>query len=275
MSFFQNPFSEEFRASIPLGDRQYNLSFVVPSNRNQPNAMIAWNLEPYDLSTYPNFTINFAIDNSEFKNYAAITVDVSGTSAATTSANEIAEALNDDQNFASWFTAMVVESNKGSGVYRVGIKANTSKPMRVYITNAGAEQILRFNKYAGVAELPSYFARHTIDNRFTFSDSLAALVLLDESDITVDQPIITDAGFIVADMKEDWELLRGRVGIFDFQKLAYDGSNRISTIIFYPAGAGVGDLAKKTFYQYDGSSDRVTQIAEIPYVLESGDLITP
>jgi len=275
MSFFQNPFNEEFRGSIPLGDRQYNLTFSVPANRNQTNGMIAWNLEPYDLSTYDQFTINFAIDNSEFKNYVSITVDISGATAAATTANEIVTILNANAQFSSWFTAMVVESNKGSHVYRVGIKANTGKQMRVYIANSGAERILGFNKYAGVAELPSYFSRHTIANRFTYADCQACLVELDETDAAVDQPIIVNAGFVVADMKEDWELLAGRVGIFDFQKITYDGSDRISTIILYPAGATVGDLGKKTYYQYDGATDRVTQIAETPYVLQSGDLITP
>lgn len=275
MSFFQNPFNEEFRGSVPFGDRQYNLTFSVPANRNQPSAMIAWNLEPYDLSTYTDLTINLAIDNAEFKNYASITVDVSGATAAATTASEVAEALNGDAKFASWFTAMVVESNKGSGVYRVGIKANSNRQMRVYITNAGAEQILRFNKYAGVAELPSYFARHTIANRFTFSDGLAALVLLDEDDATVDQPIITDAGFVVADMKEDWELLAGRVGIFNFQKITVDGSDRITEIIEYPAGATTGAMARKINYSYTGANKNPDQITEIPYTLESGDLVTP
>lgn len=275
MSFFQNPFNEEFRGSIPFGDRQYNLTFSVPANRNQANGMIAWNLEPYDLSTYDQFTINFAIDNSEFKNYAAITVDISGATAAATTANEIVTLLNADEKFSSWFTAMVVESNKGSHVYRVGIKANTGKQMRVYITNSGAERILGFNKYAGVAELPTYFARHTIANRFTYADSQACLVELDEADTAVDQPIIVNAGFTAADMKEEWELLAGRVGIFTFKKQTVDSSSRVTEIIEYSAGAGVGDVGRKTTYTYTAAKTAPDTIAEIPYTLTSGDLISP
>lgn len=274
MSFFQNPFNEEFRGSIPFSDRQYSLTFSVPANRNQSQAMIAWNLEPYDFSTYNNFTINFAID-PEFKNYSSITVDVAGDSASATSANEVAAALNADDDFSAWFTATVLESTKNSRIYRVGIRPNNSRNIRVYITNAGAEQILKFNKYAGVAELPTYFARHTIDNRFNFSDSTGDLILLDESDGTVDQPIITDAGFNYAAMKDDWELLAGRVGIFNFQKLSVDGSDRITEIIEYPAGAKVGDMARKTAYTYSGSNKSPATITQIPYTLASGDLITP
>lgn len=275
MSFFQNPFNEEFRVSLPFGDRQYNLTFIVPANKNQVTGSIAWNLEPYDLSTYTDLTINFAIDNAEFKNFASITVDVSGATPAATTANEVVTLLNADEQFSSWFTAMVVESTKGSRVYRVGIKANTGKQMRMYVTNAGAEQILRFNKYAGVAELPTYCERHTIDNRFTFTDGQAALVKLNESDATVDRPIITDAGFDYSAMKADWQLLAGRVGIFNFQKITVDGSNRITQIIEYSAGAVAGDLGRKINYTYTSGNTNPDKITEIPYTLTSGDLVTP
>lgn len=274
MSFFQNPFNEEFRGSLPFSDRQYTLTFSVPANRNQSQGMIAWNLEPYDFSTYDEFTINFAID-PEFRNFASITVNVAGDTASATTANEVATILNDDASFSAWFTASVVESTKNSRIYRVGIRPNNNRNIRVYITNSGAEQILRFNRYAGVAELPTYFARHTIDNRFNFTDSTGNLVLLDESDATVDQPIITEAGFDLSAMKEDWQLLAGRVGIFNFKKQTIDGSGRITQIIEYPAGAVAGDMARKTTYTYTSSNLNPNTVAEVPYILESSDLITP
>ena len=123
--------------------------------------------------------------------------------------------------------------------------------------------------------MPSYYVRHTIGNRFNYTDCTATLVQLDEGDATVDQPIITDAGFDYSAMQEDWELLGGRVGIFQFKKQTVDGSNRITQIIEYSAGAGVGDIARKINYTYTAANTSPSQITEIPYTLTSGDLISP
>jgi hypothetical protein len=101
------------------------------------------------------------------------------------------------------------------------------------------------------------------------------LIRLDETDPVYDQPIITDAGFNYSAMKEDWELLRGRVEIFNFKKITVDGSDRITEVIEYPAGALAGDLARKTAYVYTGANTSPDQITQIPYTLTSGDLVTP
>ena len=77
-------------------------------------------------------------------------------------------------------------------------------------------------------------------------------------------------------MQDDWELLRGRAaGIYTFKKQTIDGSGRITEIIEYPAGAVVGDLARKTAMSYTGANIEPDQITQIPYVLQSGDLVTP
>lgn len=271
MSFFQNVFSEDFRGSIPFGDRQYSITWKVPANKNTNQSMIAWNFEPYNLTGNTNLTINYAIDK-DYKNYVAVTVDVSGATPGATLASEIAEELNADAGFADRFIASIATSGTQK---RVGIKAKVDRiAIRAYISNSSAEKILRFNKYAGVAELPTYFARHTVANRFTFTDSLACLIALDESNAT-DQAIITDAGFNYSAMQADWQLLDGRAGIFNFKKQTIDGSNRITQIIEYPAGAGVGDLGKKTTYTYTAANTNADKICEIPYTLTSGDLVTP
>lgn len=278
MPFFQNCFMQEFRGSCAFGDRQYSLTFSVPANQNQSQAMIAWNLEPYDFSVYDDFVINFSIDaNNSFKAFTAISVNVAGATPGVTLANEVVALLNADVEFSSWFIASVVNNGvPGNPQNRVGIRAkNDRQAIRVYITNAGAEQKLGFNKKAGVAELPTYYSRHTIENRYVFPDGLAALVQLDETDSTVDQPIITNAGFDYSAMKEDWQLLAGRVGIFTFQKITVDGSDRITEIIEYSAGSGVGDMARKIAYTYTGANKNPDQITEIPFTLESGDLISP
>lgn len=274
MSFFQNPFSSEFRGSLSFEGRQYSLTFSVPANMNKNLSTIAWNVGPYDLSTYTTLTFNIAFD-SDLKNFVPFAINVSGATPSVTTAAEVCVLLNANTNFSTWFVATVIESSRGSQTYRILIKTNNPESMRFYISNTGAEKILRFNKYAGVAELPSYYTRHTIANRFNFTDSTAQLIELDETDATYDQPIITDAGFIYGDMKEDWELLAGRVGLFTFKKQTVDGSNRVTEIIEYSAGAVVGDMAKKTKYTYTAANTSPTNITQIPWTLESADLITP
>ena len=50
--FFQNPFAEEFRGSMPLGDRQYSLDFICPQNMGrQKDAVLSWAAEPYNFTT--------------------------------------------------------------------------------------------------------------------------------------------------------------------------------------------------------------------------------
>jgi len=86
----------------------------------------------------------------------------------------------------------------------------------------------------------------------------------------------TGAGH-VAIIHADYQLLRGRSGLFEFQKWSYDGNSppRPTTLIEYPAGALVGDLAKKVTYSYTSTNVLPDKVAEVPYTLTSGDLITP
>ena len=148
--------------------------------------------------------------------------------------------------------------------------------MRFYVKNGRAEEKLRFNGRAGVQELPTYFDRHSMDNRFTFEDSQNHLVALDISGSTVDLNIVLDAvnekgipmefGWDGTTERADWELLEGKSGMFDFTN--DDGSSNPNTKIIYSAGAKAGDLAKKVVT--NGGNTFV-----IPYTLVSSDLITP
>ncbi len=125
-------------------------------------------------------------------------------------------------------------------------------------------------------QLPSYMDRHSIANRFNFPDSSGQLVLLVPGSNAIDSAYITAAGFNPSVPLADWELLSGRAsGIFMFYKQTVDASSRITEIIEYGAGAVVGTFAKKTKYTYTGAKTAPDTIAEIPYVLTSGDLITP
>jgi hypothetical protein len=273
MAFFQNLFDQEYQGFLVLADRKLAPTFKVAPNKNLQSNQVAWNPGPYDFSSSGALEFNFAWD-PEFKNWVSVSIDVSGADPANTSAQEVVDNLNSESIFSSLFIARVV---KVDGSDSVGIMKNPAKKqnVRMYFGNYGAETKLGFNKKAGVAELPEYFARHTIQNRSKYEDSVGMLIMLDESD-PADQAIIENAGFVPADMKEDWELLKGRgAGLFTFQKLTVDPSDRITQIIEYPAGSVAGDFARKISYTYTSANKNPSSITEVPYVLQEGDLITP
>jgi hypothetical protein len=276
--FFQNLFNQEFRGNWVLSDRQYVLTFDVPPNQNQNDYQLAWNVEPYNFSSVPNLTINYAID-ADLKGYVQRPINVAGSVPASTKAQEVVDKLNADPFFSDHFLARTKSGSfdgvEGVTAFITSKSGRRRQTVSLFISNTGAETKLRFNKKAGVAELPSYYKRHTIDNRYAVPDSLGTLVLLDElnPDHVV---IIKDAGLDPANMQDDWELLGGRAsGLFTFKKQTVDASSRVTAVIEYGAGAVVGDFARKTTMTYTGTQTQPDQITQIPYVLASGDLVTP
>jgi hypothetical protein len=271
--FFQNPMGQEFKDSWPI-DQQ--TTWYMPANRNNIAQMISGNTEPYDFSVNNTFTISFAYDPA-LTGYNTININVAGATPGATMATEVAALLNANPLFSDNFAASVSNYAKGGATppYKVMIAPTKQRiAFRCYITNAGAEQALRFNYMASVKEMPSYFVRDTIANRFTYVDSKALLVQLDPSN-PVDQAVITAAGLNYSVVLTDWQLLNGRSNTHTFDKMTYDGSGRIISIIEYYAGAGVGDMARKTQYTYTGASTSPDQVTIIPYTLTSGDLVTP
>jgi hypothetical protein len=273
MPFYQNVFDTEFRGNLLLSDKQYNMTFVVNSNINSSQLMMAFNPEPFDLSVVNTLTFNYSFDVG--KSYAQLAVNIAAgaVSSSAVSATEVVTALNANSTFKALFAASVNTDNHGVN-YVIVKSLRQRTQFKVYISNSGAESKLRFNKKAGVAEMPLYFDRHTISSITSFPDSLGVLQKLDVSQ-AIDQAIIADAGLNYTNEQADWELLRGRSGIFNFQKITVDGSDRITTIIEYAAGARVGDLARQIDYVYSGANTKPDQITEIPYVMTSGDLVTP
>jgi hypothetical protein len=73
----------------------------------------------------------------------------------------------------------------------------------------------------------------------------------------------------------DYQLLRGRSGLFQFQNVTVDGSDRPTQIIEYSAGAKVGDLAMKTTYAYTSANTQPSKVCQVPYTLTAGDLVVP
>lgn len=336
MSYYQNVFDSEFRQSMIFSDRQFNINFIAPANKNQMSIATSWNSDTYDFSVAANrvLTIYYSYDLN-FKIWTAITVTVGTTS--TTKASDVVTALNANAYFSQHMTAITNMTSAGN---KVVIRSNKNKSaLKFYIANTGAETKLKFNKYAGVADLPSYMDRHTIANVNNYPDSFGMLVKLSQviTGNTVANPtvvtsvahgltsgdviyvvnsnstptldgartvtvtgvdtftipvnvttagtyaeflnpinynVVTDYGIDYTTAKMDWELIRGRVGLFNFQKITVDGSDRITQIIEYSTGALAGDIAKKIMYSYTGANKNPDQVTEIPYVLKAADLLT-
>jgi hypothetical protein len=290
MSFFQNPFHEDFEGSWLLADRHHIPKFVVKRNAGRGAEYVtSWKDGPYDLSgndsdgeTSDTLKISFSLHGN--KNWATISIDVTSeaaSSASVTSA-EIVASLNANALFAERFIAELSSYNTGAPL-RVSIKQRKpSTEFKFYVINGQAEESIGFNARAGVAELPTYFSRHSLANRFTFEDSVGMLVELNVSN-NVDEAVINNAvdhkgaslGFSSSSVSEDWQLLEGRSGLFQFTK-GPSGSavSSTATTIIYHAGAKAGDLAKKIVVQKDSGGVVVAEF-EMPYTLESGDLISP
>jgi len=278
MPFFQNVFDFDFYGHMLLDDRQYVLDFKVPANINKPHYQFAWADPPYNTVGNTTLTINYSIDSGKSYNALPLTL----TSGATQTSDDIASDLNANTNFSNLFEAKVVQSKEG--VRRLLIQSKLQREFfKCYIANTSAETVLRFNAKAGVAEMPSFFDRHTISNyrdygpggSNAYPDAQGALIKLTQPD---DNWYITNANLSTTAQK-DWQLLRGRAyGSFKFQNISTDAakSHRIDEIIEYPAGAKAGDLARKIEYVYDGSNStsQPNFIFECPYVLTSSDLST-
>lgn len=303
MSFFQNPFVAEFRGSWVLSDRQHSLTFSCPGNSGRSEEMVTcWNKPSdgiYDLSANdadgnPTNILNIRMTiNGGFKDWSTISIDLTDNSNASLnpapvdssiSPYQIISILNSDPIFKSYFVASLENFENKKERIVIKQKFQTSR-MKFFIINGQAEEILGFNARAGVAEMPSYFQRSKVwgGDMALLTDEINALVLLDTSS-DVDSNIINNAvdskgislGYDSESTKEDYEFLEGRAsGLFTFQKLTVDGSDRITQIIEYPAGAKAGDLARKIKYTFSGTNTNPSQVTEVPYMLTDADLITP
>jgi len=306
MSWFQNPFFEDYQGNWVLGDRQQSLTFKCPRNAGRGETLVVswqpptpvYNFAGNDVDGNSRDTLQIRTAfNTNIRQYA--TMDVVGTaptllSAATTS-DEVVAALNSDVAFTAMFTALI-QTNTGDnsipeGTRVVMIRSNfDATRMKFYIVNGRAEEALQFNGRAGVSELPTYFSRHEVNQWDDFADSTGMIVPLDTVANTVDLNVVNNAvnfkgvslNFDGTVIQDDYELLRGRSGIFNFQSITLSNTagaiERIGEIVEFPAGAVVGDLGRKITYVYAGNADtnlQPTQTTEEPYTLEAGDLVTP
>ena len=278
MPFYQNPFTADFEGNWLLGDRQHIPKYVVKGNRGRTDELVTVHAEgPYDLSgndadSNAKNVLNIEYALHDFTKWASLAVTITADTLSATTPAEIAESLNDDSTFADYFTATTT-GKFNSGNARLEIKQkHPVNSMRFYIKNGQAESVLLFNKKAGVSEIPSFFGRHTIANRFTYDDSVNMLIELDVSGSDIDAAVVNNAVDHKGDslnlnasvVQDDYQLLAGKSGLFTFQKITVDGSDRITQIIEYHAGAGAGDMARKTKYTYTSTNTKPDQITEEP-----------
>jgi hypothetical protein len=227
------------------------------------------------MSTNNTLTINYAIDPT-LKQFQTLAINVAGATPAATQPYEVVNALNANATFSALWTAGHRPLNTDPSV-RIVYFQTKKKPegqIKAYISNTGAEKALKFNKHAPIAQLPTYFARETVANALVYPDSAAVLVQLNPGD-SYQASMITDSGQDPTTVLADWQLLKGRSGLFNFTKQTLDGSNRVTSKLDYPAGASTGDLAMLTQYQYTGAATTPSIVTQIPYTLTSGDLVTP
>jgi len=273
MSFFMNVFDFEFRGSLLSADRTYTPNFNIKANVNRSDYMLSGLSEPFDLSSSDTLTLVYCFD-SKFNNYSTISINIAGSTASATSALEVVAALNSDSTFKDFFIAQVFSTSQNPMVpKKVLIKSNKSKTnFKAYVENSSAESKLGFNKNAPIAELPTYFERYAIQNRFDYPDYVERLLLLEPLSNSIESDYITAAGYSPLSPTPDWQLLKGANDQYMFTKRTYQ-SGFIHTEIKYPAGASLGDAAFKTTYEYSGSD--LIGICQIPHVIVSGDLISP
>lgn len=300
MAFFQNPFAAEFRCNLLLSDRQYNITFVIPGNAGRGDDLVmAWNPPPYDLGINDAdgnprafLNITFAQDRDDFRNWNTISLDITTTAANVNAVtlDEIVSALNSNIAFNSFFIAFVQPPAivRTPGGPRIIIKQrNPVCSLKFFIVNGQAEEALRFNARAGVAEAICTCSRDTIANRFLYPEGANHIIQLDPQAAGgtsfVDNAVISLAtdkkgnplNLNPANPLRDDELLAGRSGLFVFKQITVDVLDRITRIIEYQAGAEEGDLGKRIDFTYTGANTNPDQITEVPHCLLPADFVTP
>ena len=285
MSYYQNVFTADFRGNWVLADRSASLTFINPQNAGRGDQIVVvWEDGPYDLSgvdgdgnATSDLIIGYAIGPTPFENWTALTIDITALAASSSAVTpqEIAAALSADSTFSTYFIAKIEKFGDSVISNRVMItsKKLDANRLKFFIFNGRAESVLRFNARAGVSELPSYFDRHVIsdspgtftDNLLVFENSDYIMIKLDPSAAggasVVDTAIIDEAvnaknvnlDLDSSTVMADWELLRGRSGLFTFQNICLDSDGNIAQIIEFHAGAVAGDMARKICYFRDAA----------------------
>lgn len=291
MPFFMNPFGYEFKANWSLVDHhafaKTIISKSVPPNKNNSDLMVAFNAGPYDFSSLNTLTINYAVDpHTTF--FTSVGINVAGVTAAATTATEVANILNLNATFSDYFVAStkkVQQQMYHTSDAPLTVEIKSKRPLiniRAYISNSGAESIMKFNKYAGIKELPAYFSRFTIENRDVTAtnsqeDLRGHLIELDGTDTNIDRPIIREflnnSSWTNSDLLADWQHLKGQGGRFLFKISTVNADGQPTETILWSAGAVEGDMGVKITQVWGAAGDlEPVEYYEEPYLLTGSDV---
>ena len=300
--FFQNVFNKDFHGTIyGIGLEESPINWTMSANTGRStNSVVHW-AGPgvaggkYDLSTSGDdtLTIMFARPYAP-GTFFSIAVDITSTASADTavSIHDIVTDLNANSVFSTLMTASVIGGPTevkdatfgfaGGDGFAKQIDITGKIPgCEFYVLNAGAEDVLKFNKKAPIVELPTYYKRFSWGVDGTGVEATHAghpsgiprpLIWLDILDTNA-QAVLTTAGIPSPWLRQaDYQLLKGGVPQYQFIQNTYSGGVHTVQIV-YNAGAVVGDSAVKTTMVYVG--DKMTESTTVPHVLVVGDLVTP
>lgn len=309
MAFYANPFCEDFQGNWVLADRHQSLSLFCPRNSGRGDERtVSWVDGPFDLSgtdadgNASNILRIYYSLHVPFERWASMEVDITATATDMTAVThaEVVSSLNDDNGFSAWFVASQNSNNS-----RTEIRSKKSGiDFRYYIDFTNAEASLQFNSRIGIGELPTYFDRHQVLHLFNsaeainqYKDESGHLTVLNQlvrlnpynystnpTGSIVHANIVDNAvdeknnpkEFSSTNVREDWELLEGRSGLFVFQNVCLDANGDIAQVIEYQAGARAGDVAKRICYvRTGGAGSNPVQVTEEPYTLTDADLVEP
>lgn len=184
--YFQNPFCVDFLGTWVLADRKRLETYKCPANTGAGTSTLnVWGTPPYNLNgndgdgnNLKNLTLNWSFDNINYSSYS-IDLTAGAASASAVQPTEIVTAINADTTLNALFTASLTQFVSGGPTQTPSrVLITFKRPMRVYVSNSGAETQLKFNARAGVAQLPDYFLRHTVANMNNFSDGVGLLIPL-------------------------------------------------------------------------------------------------
>lgn len=188
--FFLNPFSSQFNANWEQQDERKAVEFVLAGSNSRNGDQVFSNFDPGVTNTFnlastdsnggdkSILKIRFAHIINNYASFNTMTVDIAGATPAATTPSEIVTILNADSLFSTFFTAELDSFNKKQLPARIAITSKKQGQLKFYVTNSGAEEVLKFNKYAIISDIPSYYVRNSVDQFANYTNCTAELVQL-------------------------------------------------------------------------------------------------
>lgn len=167
--FYENLGVTEVQQTLPLGDDlSSNLTFKIPPNTGRGKDFVISHGPdgPYDLSvldlegtTAATLVISYYLTNSNLQNNSTVFFDISTevTDPYNATIDEIIESLNNNNSFSGLFIATKKVNSNGSPKQQIVITKKHQGIEDFIVYPLGAESMLMFNRYSGIAQVPDYF----------------------------------------------------------------------------------------------------------------------